>query len=104
MIFSRVAGDASSKRNPERASQATPLNDKRNAMSLWFQHLLVLTLVSACVVYALWGAFSTLLGKRSRIGSCCAKGCQTTAPQDVKRQQVERVVFLPAELLRKSGK
>ena len=73
-------------------------------MTLWLQHLLVLTLVSTCVVYALWGAFSTLLGKRSRMGSCCAKGCQITPSQTTKPQQVERVVFLPAEFLRKSAK
>jgi hypothetical protein len=72
-------------------------------MSLWLQHLLVLTLVVACVVYALWGAFSSLLGKRSRIGSCCAKGCPP-APPAKGAGQSSRVVFLPVEFLGSSKK
>jgi hypothetical protein len=72
-------------------------------MSLWLQHLLVLTLVAGCVVYALWGAFSSLLGKRSRIGSCCAKGCPP-APAANAAGKSSRVVFLPAEFLGSSKK
>jgi hypothetical protein len=65
------------------------------------QHLLVLLLVSACVAYALWGAVRTLVGKRSRLGSCCAKGCQTTEDPAKPQAASNRIVFLPVEMLGK---
>jgi hypothetical protein len=78
-------------------------------MPSWLQHLLVLTLVGACVAYALWGAVRTLLGKRSHLGSCCAKGCgagQKDAKQGDESQvaKTQRVVFLPVELLGRGGR
>lgn len=95
----------------ESASQATRLNRMSRVlnMPLWFQHLLVMLLVSACVAYAIWGAVRTLVGKRSHLGSCCARGCgagQTDAKRSDKLQaaQTQRVVFLPAELLGHSGR
>jgi hypothetical protein len=67
-------------------------------MPLLVQHLVVLTLVAACLGYVGWQAARTLYGKKSRLGSCCAKGCATTkstvpAPN--------RIVFLPVEMLRR---
>jgi hypothetical protein len=70
-------------------------------MALWVQHLLVLTVVFACAGYAVWGAVSSLVGKKSRIGSCCAKGCAAQL-QQAKPEAAGRVVFLPVELLGKS--
>ena len=68
-------------------------------MPLWLQHTLVLTLVGACLAYAIYQAVRSLFGKPSRIGSCCAKGCLTTpAPRT---GATERIVFLPSDALRK---
>jgi hypothetical protein len=67
-------------------------------MPLWLQHFFVLLLVAGCVGYVGWQSFRSLLGKRSRVGSCCAKGCQTPASQASSTQKIH---FLPAELLRK---
>lgn len=67
-------------------------------MPLWLQHLLVLLLVAGCVGYVGWQGFRSMLGKRSRLGSCCAKGCQTTRAQASSGQKIH---FLPAEMLRK---
>jgi hypothetical protein len=68
-------------------------------MALWVQHLLVLLIVLACAGVVIWQSVRTLSGKRSRVGSCCAKGCGETAkPQAAK---TERIVFLPVEMLKK---
>jgi hypothetical protein len=68
-------------------------------MPLWLQHTFVLSVVGACLAYAVFQAVRTVFGKPSRMGSCCAKGCPTTpAPQN---RGTERIVFLPADLLRK---
>lgn len=69
-------------------------------MPEWMQHLLVVLLVTACAAYMLYGAFATLLGKRSRVGSCCAKGCPPKT--ETAKASTERVIFLPAELLTNS--
>jgi hypothetical protein len=65
-------------------------------MSLPLQHLLVFGIVAACLVFVAVQAFSALRGKRSKLGNCCSKGCQPTPPASA-----DRVVFLPADLLRK---
>jgi hypothetical protein len=67
-------------------------------MPLWLQHLLVLLLVAGCLGYVGWQGFRSLAGRRSRIGSCCAKGCQTPATP---ASSAQRIHFLPAEMLRK---
>ena len=68
-------------------------------MPLWLQHTLVLTLVGACLAYAVFQAIRTVFGKPSRIGGCCAKGCPTTTASQ--GGGTDRIVFLPADLLRK---
>jgi hypothetical protein len=68
-------------------------------MPLWLQHLLVLLLVGACASYTLWGVTRTLWGKRSRIGSCCARGCSATQNPANAKAPGSRVIFLPAEFL-----
>jgi hypothetical protein len=67
-------------------------------MSILMQHLVVLGLVAACLGYVGWQAARTLYGKKSRLGSCCAKGCaatKSTAPA------ANKIVFLPVEMLRR---
>jgi hypothetical protein len=67
-------------------------------MPLWLQHTLVLALVGLCLAYTGYQGFRTLRGRKSRLGSCCAKGCAADAPSVA---QADRIHFLPAEMLRK---
>ena len=67
-------------------------------MPLWFQHTLVLSLVALCVGFCAWQGVRSLAGKRSKLGSCCAKGCSTAPAQ---QQASEKIHFLPVEMLRK---
>ena len=73
-------------------------------MNLWLQHLLVLTVVAGCLGVVARQGFRSLRGKKSRLGACCAKGCDLTAPP---KPGTERIVFLPSDMLtvsRRSGK
>jgi hypothetical protein len=67
-------------------------------MPLWLQHLVVLTLVAACLAYAIYQGVRSLYGKKSRLGSCCAKGCASVQSASAPSQKIH---FLPAEMLRK---
>ena len=70
------------------------------AMALWAQHLLVLTIVAACVAWSGWQGIQSLWGKRSRMGSCCSRGC-AAAGVGAKKPGVERIVIVPVEALRR---
>jgi hypothetical protein len=70
-------------------------------MALWLQHLIVLALVAACLGYAVYQAARSLYGKKSRLGSCCAKGC---APAQSPSASAEKIHFLPVEMLRKRAR
>jgi hypothetical protein len=65
-------------------------------MNIWIQDIIILLAVLACVGYLGSQLVGTFRGKRSKLGSCCAKGC----PQPSSTPS-ERVVFLPLESLRK---
>ena len=67
-------------------------------MNLLAQHILVLSLAVGCLGVVARQAFASLSGKRSKLGSCCAKGCPP-APQN--KPKTERIVFLPVELLKR---
>jgi hypothetical protein len=64
-------------------------------MPLWPQHLLVILIVVACVAFVVHQATRTLVGKRSKLGSCCAKGCEPPTPE----QQAAKTQFMPVEML-----
>ena len=69
-------------------------------MNHWLQHLLVLALVAACLTFVARQAFAGLRGRKSKLGSCCAKGCEPPSnPASTTRP--EKIVFLPVEMLRK---
>jgi hypothetical protein len=72
-------------------------------MPLIIQNLLVLLLVAACVAWVGRQAFQSLRGRRSKLGSCCAKGCTTTAPEAKPTEQqspaAPRIAFIPLEQL-----
>lgn len=64
-------------------------------MPLWAQHTLVLLIAAAAMFVLLRQVLASLRG-RTKLGSCCAKGCE---PQVAPNRDVERVVFLPVESL-----
>lgn len=72
-------------------------------MANWLQNLIVLGLVAACLAVVGRQLFSTLFGRKGKLGSCCAKGCSSHDSSNSNGQNgkapVERVVFLPVELL-----
>ncbi len=65
-------------------------------MAMWMQHLLVLVAVGICLAVVARGALRTLRGHKSKLGSCCAKGCSETAKAQA---TAERVVFFPSDML-----
>ena len=75
-------------------------------MPLWLQHLLVVLIVLACIAFVARQMVRTFKLKKSKLGSCCAKGCEafeSAKPQanDQKQAAAQRIVFMPAEMLRK---
>lgn len=73
---------------------------------MWLQHLLVLLIVAACVVFVARQVVRTFRFKKSKLGACCAKGCDaaaaSTKPQEEgEKPAPERIVFMPVEMLRK---
>jgi hypothetical protein len=69
-----------------------------NVMAIWLQHLVVLCLVGTCLAYTTYQGVRSLRGKKSRLGSCCAKGCAATKPAAA---TTEKIHFLPVEMLRR---
>ena len=69
-------------------------------MALWLQNLIVLLAVGGCLLFVGWQIVATLRGRKSRAGSCCAKGCAPNDPAaDQAKSKPERIVFMPVEML-----
>jgi hypothetical protein len=72
-------------------------------MPLWLQHLLVLLIVAACVGFVARQMVRTFRLKKSKLGACCAKGCDAGAEsvngKTAAAAPTERVVFFPVEML-----
>src|SRR5436190_21575581 len=73
-------------------------------MPSWLQHLLVLLLVIGCCAFVARQALASLAGRKSKLGSCCAKGCsagETAKPAAAASAapKPERIVFMPIEML-----
>ena len=73
-------------------------------MSDLLQHLLALVVVAACVGWVGWQGVQAFRGRKSRIGSCCAKGCPTGTEPPARAADGtagapagERVAFIPAD-------
>jgi hypothetical protein len=61
---------------------------------MWIQTLFVIAIVAASAVYLFAQVSAALAGKRTKLGSCCAKGCDAaSAPA------TPRTAFIPSELL-----
>jgi len=65
-------------------------------MPLLLQHLLVIVVAAGCAGIVLWQAVQTLIRRKGRMGSCCAKGCEPPPATDAKS---EKIIFVPAETL-----
>jgi hypothetical protein len=63
---------------------------------VFLQNLIALLLVAACGGWAVWQGVKAFSGKKSRIGSCCSKGCSGQEKTPGAKTQ-----FLPADLLKK---
>ena len=68
-------------------------------MSLTAQHILVLLVVAAAAFVLLRQGIASIRGRGSKLGSCCAKGCEA---QLKSQQPAERIAFLPVESLTRS--
>jgi hypothetical protein len=66
-------------------------------MPIWIQYVLVALAVGGCALFLVRQCWLTLAGRRSKLGSCCAKGCG--AHETPKPQTGERIAFLPVEML-----
>jgi hypothetical protein len=71
-------------------------------MPLYLQNLLVLLAVAACGLFLARQGWRTLAGKKSKLGSCCSKGCganESAKSNSTQANTGQRIVFLPAEML-----
>lgn len=73
-------------------------------MSLLLQHILALSIVALCVGYAGWQGVRAIRGKRSRVGSCCATGCEKAGPSTDAAPAGPRIVYLPVSMLSRRRK
>ena len=65
-------------------------------MPLVAQHILVLLIAAGAAFVLLRQGIASVRGRGSKLGSCCAKGCEA----QVKPQQPgERIAFVPVESL-----
>jgi hypothetical protein len=68
------------------------------AMPMWTQHLLILLIVGGCVAFVFYQTIRALAGKRSKLGSCCSKGC-AEAQKPAPNSTTEKIHFMPVEML-----
>jgi hypothetical protein len=61
---------------------------------MWIQTLLVIAIVAASAAYLFAQIGRALAGKRSKLGSCCAKGCDAASDP-----ATPKTAFIPSELL-----
>jgi hypothetical protein len=49
------------------------------------QNLAVIAIVGCCVVHAGWQIVQAVRGRKSKVGSCCAKGCVATLAEQTRK-------------------
>jgi hypothetical protein len=67
-------------------------------MSPLLQNIIVVALVAFALGVVGRQTFSALKGRKSKLGSCCSKGCGSAAPAK-SAKPTERIVFMPVEML-----
>jgi hypothetical protein len=68
-------------------------------MTPFVQNLAVLLIVGICVAYIGYQAVQAFRGRKSKLGSCCAKGCGAVEKTSTTIQKPAPVQFLPLENL-----
>jgi hypothetical protein len=68
-------------------------------MAMLAQNLAVLLLVGICVAYVGRQIFQALHGRKSKLGSCCAKGCAANEVKANSQPKPAPVQFMPLENL-----
>jgi hypothetical protein len=63
-------------------------------MPLWLQTIFVLLILATAITFVARQFYSALAGRRSKIGSCCAKGCEPASSTPT-----TKTAFIPSELL-----
>ena len=63
------------------------------------QNLPVLLIVGICAAYILYQAIQAFRGRKSKLGSCCAKGCGVAEKKTDIAPKPAPVQFLPLENL-----
>jgi hypothetical protein len=66
---------------------------------MWLQNLIIVLLVTACLAYVAWHGIRAILGRKSKLGSCCAKGCSSVADEQLAKKPTSSVQFMPVEML-----
>jgi hypothetical protein len=66
---------------------------------MFLQNLVILLLVAACLAYVGWHGAQAFLGRKSKLGSCCAKGCASVADDQLKQKPPSPPQFMPIENL-----
>jgi hypothetical protein len=64
---------------------------------MWIQNLIIFALLTACLAYVGWHGVRAILGRKSKLGSCCARGCSAVAEEQKKPSS--SVQFMPVEML-----
>jgi len=64
-------------------------------MSPVAQNLAVLLIVGGCLAYVGWQALQAFRGRKSKLGSCCAKGCGAAEKTSNTPPRPAPVQFLP---------
>jgi hypothetical protein len=59
------------------------------------QNLAVILIVGFCLVYIGWQLLQAFRGRKSKLGSCCAKGCSVAVPDPKAAPKPAPVQFLP---------
>lgn len=71
--------------------------------AMWLQNLVVFVTVAACLGYVTWQGAAGLFGRKSKLGSCCSKGCSRTMKEAENaastRSRQAGVQFIPLEAI-----
>ena len=67
------------------------------------QNLAVILVVGGCLAYIGWQLLQAFRGRKSKLGSCCAKGCSVKAAETSNEPKSAPVQFLPIGNVGKPG-
>jgi hypothetical protein len=77
--------------NPRRAGA----NGRKLNMNSMAQNIAVVLVVGLCAAYVLYQAIQAFRGRKSKLGSCCAKGCSVAEKKTDAAPKPAPVQFLP---------